>query len=177
MLRAVLPTALQWLSLILQALRLRRLQTRCIRKAHELRGARFGGDPRYIHPTAWLDASGGLTIGANVVMSLGVVVLTHDYAITVGLKAGGETPASDVAVRQPVVIGRDCFLGARAILLPGTELGDHVIVGAGAVVRGKIPGDSVVAGNPARIIGKASEWARRRLERTPPSQLAADPVD
>lgn len=49
-------------------------------------------------------------------------------------------------------IGHDCWIGRDATLLPGTELGCGVIVGAGAVVRGKIPDYAIVAGNPAKIV-------------------------
>ncbi len=50
------------------------------------------------------------------------------------------------------VIGNDVWIGTRATILPGTRLGDGVIVGAGAVVGGEIPPYSIVGGNPARVL-------------------------
>ena len=49
-------------------------------------------------------------------------------------------------------IGKNCFIGYGAAILPGTILGEQCVVGANAVVRGHFPPFSVIAGNPARII-------------------------
>lgn len=50
--------------------------------------------------------------------------------------------------RKPVHIGNDCFIGMNAIICKGTVLGDRCIVGAGSVVSGVFPDDSVIVGNP-----------------------------
>ena len=60
----------------------------------------------------------------------------------------------DKLVCKPVEIGRDVFVGCNCIILKGTKLGDRCVVGAGSVVSGTFPADSIVAGNPARVIGK-----------------------
>ena len=52
----------------------------------------------------------------------------------------------------------------RSMLLPGTTLGDNVIVGAGAVVKGTFPDNVVIGGNPAKIICNTNEWAERHFE-------------
>jgi exopolysaccharide acyltransferase PssR len=49
-------------------------------------------------------------------------------------------------------IGENCFIGINAMILPGVRIGDQVIVGAGAVVTKDVPANSVVAGNPAKVI-------------------------
>lgn len=51
--------------------------------------------------------------------------------------------------RKPVRIGEDCFIGMNVIICKGTILGDRCIVGAGSVVGGEFPPDSVITGNPA----------------------------
>ena len=62
-----------------------------------------------------------------------------------------------MAIVKPVSIGDNSFIGAKSIILPGTQIGDNVIIGAGTVVKGKIPDNVVVAGNPCRIIRSIDE--------------------
>lgn len=54
--------------------------------------------------------------------------------------------------RKTVAIGRGCWLGDSVMLMPGTHLGDHCLVGAGAVVRGTFAAGSVLLGNPAKVV-------------------------
>ncbi len=49
-------------------------------------------------------------------------------------------------------IGRNCFIGVGATILPGVRIGDEVIIGASSVVTKDIPSNSVAVGNPARVI-------------------------
>lgn len=49
-------------------------------------------------------------------------------------------------------IGRNCFIGAAAIIMPGVRVGDQCIVGSGAVVTKDVPPHSIVAGNPATVV-------------------------
>ncbi len=53
---------------------------------------------------------------------------------------------------KPVKIGKNVFIGCNCIILKGTVLGDNCVVGAGSVVSGSFPANSVIAGNPARVI-------------------------
>ncbi|HEY1674315.1 MAG TPA: acyltransferase, partial [Streptosporangiaceae bacterium] len=70
----------------------------------------------------------------------------HEYADP-DVPIGRQWPAN-----APVSIGAGSWLGAGAIVLPGSCIGRHVVVGAGSVVRGQVPDHCVVAGVPARII-------------------------
>jgi acetyltransferase-like isoleucine patch superfamily enzyme len=54
--------------------------------------------------------------------------------------------------QAPVRIGDGCWIGARAMILPGVTIGKRVLVAAGAVVTKDVPDDSLVAGNPARVV-------------------------
>jgi putative colanic acid biosynthesis acetyltransferase WcaF len=67
---------------------------------------------------------------------------THDFS----------DPALPLVVGE-IVVGADAFLGARAFILPGVTIGEGALVGACAVVSKDVPPWSVVAGNPARVIG------------------------
>jgi putative colanic acid biosynthesis acetyltransferase WcaF len=59
-------------------------------------------------------------------------------------------------ITKPITIGKNSFIGARAMILPGVSIGDQAIVGAMSVVTKNIPSDQVVAGNPARKIRESS---------------------
>ncbi|HEY3881348.1 MAG TPA: acyltransferase [Trebonia sp.] len=63
-------------------------------------------------------------------------------------------------VNRPVSVGAGSWLGAGAIILPGTAIGRNVVVAAGSVVRGEIPDRSVVAGIPAKVVREhtAAGW-------------------
>ena len=91
----------------------------------------------------------------NVTISYDVSVITHDNAPIKVIEG-----ATDIVGK--IVIGNNCFIGARAILLPGVSLADNTIVAAGSVVANSItqPG-VVVAGNPARIICTTEDYAKK----------------
>lgn len=65
-----------------------------------------------------------------------------------------------------IVVGDDCWLGLRSVLLRGAHLGKGVIVGAGSVVDFAVDDYSVVVGNPARVVGQALPGDRRRASMT-----------
>lgn len=57
-------------------------------------------------------------------------------------------------------IGRNCFIGGRSMILPGVTVGDNCVVGAGSVVTRDVPPNSIVAGNPAKVIRSNIEVGR-----------------
>ena len=63
-----------------------------------------------------------------------------------------EERAKGMAVSLPVNIGNNVWIGGGAIVMPGVSIGDNAIIGAGSVVTKNVPANTVVAGNPARII-------------------------
>ncbi len=88
------------------------------------------------------DANIEIGHGTYIAPGVGIITSNHDvYDLT------QRSGAADV------VIGKGCWVGMNSILLPGVELGDHTIVGAGAVVTHSFPqGYCMVAGNPAKMI-------------------------
>ena len=60
----------------------------------------------------------------------------------------------------PVNIGKNCWIGAGAIILPGITIGDNVVVGAGSVVTKDLPSNVVAVGNPCRILREVDEHDR-----------------
>ena len=61
---------------------------------------------------------------------------------------------------MPVRIGRNCWLGAGVIVMPGVTIGDNVVVGAGSVVTKDLPSDVVAVGNPCRVLREVNEHDR-----------------
>jgi acetyltransferase-like isoleucine patch superfamily enzyme len=99
-------------------------------------------------------------------IELGDDIQTGPYVYITDQNHGYEDPDVPVGlqptVERPVRIGSGCWLGANAIILPGTTLGRNCVVAAGAVVRGSFPDHSVVAGVPAKVIRELrdGEWQR-----------------
>lgn len=58
---------------------------------------------------------------------------------------------------RPVHIGRNCWIGAGAVILPGVTIGDNTVIGAGSVVTKDIPADVVAVGNPCRVMRQIDE--------------------
>lgn len=87
-----------------------------------------------------------IEIGDNSVLSA-CRVLTHDAS---SMSALGYSRVGRV------IIGKDCFIGADAILLPGTIIGDRVIIGAGAIVCGKVESNGVYVGQGSSLRKVAS---------------------
>jgi len=85
----------------------------------------------------------GISIGEGTVFGPGVKIVSANHN------------AKDLSTWEPaesIRIGKACWIGANAVILPGVEIGDSSIVGAGAVVTKSFPAKSVVAGNPAKTI-------------------------
>jgi len=59
-----------------------------------------------------------------------------------------------------VTIGKNCWIGAGAVIVPGITIGDNVVIGAGSIVTKDIPSNSVAVGNPARVIREVGERDR-----------------
>ena len=90
-----------------------------------------------------------ITIGDRVRLGCGAMVIDTDFhPIDAGQRASDPRDGRSV----PVVIGDDVFIGARAIVLKGTTLGNGCVVGAGSVVSGSFEPGTTLAGNPARVI-------------------------
>lgn len=141
------------------------------------RGMVIRGAPRYIAVKCWFDGTdyGLIELGHNVVISSNTRVLTHDYSATLALMALGVEVGADVANIRPVAIGDNSFIGTGSILMPGCRIGKNVIVGAGSVVRGEVPDNSIILGNPATVVGDTLDWGRKQLNLLNEHKLSMDP--
>lgn len=106
------------------------------------------GDDSWIGAFTVIDGSGGLTIGRGCDISAGAHIYTHS---TVGRAVSAHRQPIE---RQPVEIGDHVYVGANAVILMGSVIGHNSVVGAGAVVKeGTVaPPWSLLVGVPARVI-------------------------
>lgn len=122
--------------------------------------ANFGG--KHVHFGKNIYANFNLTmvddghiyVGDYTMFAPGVIVATAGHPILPELR---ETVYQ---YNMPVHIGKNCWIGAGAIILPGVTIGDQVIVGAGSVVTKDLPSNVVAVGNPCRVIREVNEHDR-----------------
>lgn len=100
-----------------------------------------------------------LTIGNNVAISGNVTLLLHDNA-PIKVSKGEYTD-----ILGKIEIGDNCFIGHSTVILPGVHIADNTIIGAGSVVTRSIeePG-WVLAGNPAKIVCTAEQYAEKNKQ-------------
>lgn len=93
-------------------------------------------------------------VGDHTMFGPNVVVATAGHPIVPELR--------ELAYQYnaPVHIGRNCWLGAGVIVLPGITIGDNSVIGAGSVVTKDIPANVVAVGNPCRVLRKINEKDR-----------------
>ncbi|WP_165047729.1 MULTISPECIES: DapH/DapD/GlmU-related protein [unclassified Adlercreutzia] len=129
-------------------------------------GMDIKGMPQFIAPSVHFDGKDYsiIHIGDKTVISKNVEFLTHDYSIARALEAIGEDMTLEAYFLRDIVVGNNCFVGLGSILMPGCTIGDNCIIGAGSVVRGDIPSNSIVIGNPQQIVGSTIEWARKKQQ-------------
>jgi acetyltransferase-like isoleucine patch superfamily enzyme len=136
-------------------------------------GLRLGRDVRVIGKPDFGSEPYLIEIGDHVTVSSHVTFVTHDGATWVfrhrpeyeGLQRFGR-----------IRIGNNCFIGTRAVILPGVSIGDNCVVGAGAVVTRSVPDNTVVAGSPAKAVCTYDEYVAKAAPRCRyyPPDVASD---
>ena len=106
------------------------------------------GERTFLNYGCFLDNLGSISIGSDCSIGMEVMLCTSTHEVGSGSKRAGD------AFGKPIVIGDGCWIGTRAIILPGVTIGSGVIIGAGAVVTKDCEPDGVYYGNPARLIRK-----------------------
>lgn len=110
-----------------------------------------------------------IDIGHNTAIAAGVTItdIDHPYEdISIPIE---QQPLS----HNPVTIGPECKIYNHAVILPGTTIGKHCVIGANSVVKGNIPDYSVAVGMPARIV-KRYNFTSRKWEKTNPDGTFID---
>ncbi len=119
--------------------------------------ANFGG--QFVHIGNNVYANYNLTlvddthiwIGDNTLIGPNVILCTAGHPVLPELREKG------MQFNAPVRIGKNCWLGGGAIVLPGVTIGDHTVIGAGSVVTKDIPSGVVAVGNPCRVMREIGE--------------------
>lgn len=114
--------------------------------------ANFGG--KHVHFGSHIYANFGLTlvddtyiyVGDHTMFGPRVVVATAGHPILPELREKA------YQFNAPIHIGKNCWIGAGAILLPGVTIGDDTVIGAGSIVTKDIPAHVVAVGNPCRVL-------------------------
>ncbi len=91
-------------------------------------------------------------VGDYTMLAPNVVIATASHPILPSLR--GEKA---LQFNTPVKIGKNCWLGAGVIVLPGVTIGDNTVIGAGSVVTKDIPANVVAVGNPCKVLRPISE--------------------
>jgi acetyltransferase-like isoleucine patch superfamily enzyme len=109
------------------------------------------GQNCYINTVSFSTEPYLIEIGNHVAIAGGVEFITHDGAIWCFRE---EIENADVFGK--IKIGSNVFIGNNCTILPNTVVGDNCIIGAGSIVRGQFPENSVIIGNPAKVVMSTS---------------------
>ena len=104
-------------------------------------------------------------IGDHTMMGPNVTLASAGHPILPELREHG------YQYNLPIHIGKNCWLGAGVIVVPGVTIGDNSVIGAGAVVTKDIPANVVAVGTPARVLRKIGDHDRKYYH----GQLEIDP--
>ena len=130
------------------------------------------GEGCYIEPPLHSNFGGGhVHFGKNVYVNFNLTLVddTHiyvgDYTMigpnvviaTAGHPILPELREQAYQYNMPVRIGKNCWIGSGAIILPGITIGDNVVVGAGSVVTKDLPSNVVAVGNPCRVLREVND--------------------
>ena len=117
----------------------------------------FGGG--HVHFGKWVYANFNLTlvddthiyVGDYTMFGPNVTIATAGHPILPELRRKG------YQYNMPVRIGKNCWLGAGVIVVPGITIGDNAVIGAGSIVTKDIPSNVVAVGNPCRVLREINE--------------------
>lgn len=133
-------------------------------------------DDIFVWHYAILDGTGGLRIGTGTQIGAWVGIFTHSSHIAIRVLgssyrdvAESDKPAYPIA---PVEIGDYVFVAAGSKILPGVTVGSYSLLAALSVINRDVPPHSIVAGNPAKVVGSTKELDRKAISEMDEAQLA-----
>ena len=118
-------------------------------------GEFLAGKSVYIGDSVHIDFSGGIVLEDYVSIAEGALILTHTHPIVGDVGELLYFRKKRDIIPTPITLKKSCWIGAKAIILPGVaEIGENAIITAGSVVSQSVPANSIVRGNPARVVTK-----------------------
>ena len=102
-------------------------------------------------------AASEIRIGEGTIIGADAMILDNDFHLPLPEWRWANAAAETA---KPILIGRGCFIGTRAIVLKGVTIGDGAVVGAGAVVTCDVPSEHLAFGNPAQVKPLPPNWRR-----------------
>ena len=106
------------------------------------------GNNVYIGPKGFLNAMAKIEIKSGTIIGPNLMILTANH----NFKNPNYLPYDETYILKEVIIGENVWIGANVLILPGTEIEEGAIIGAGTVVSGKIPKMAIVIGNPCQVV-------------------------
>ena len=98
----------------------------------------------FINACCRFQDNGGIEIGDGSMIGQGTTIVTLNHDLSPATRHD--------ATPKPVKIGQNVWIGASCTILPGVNIGDNAVIGAGSVVVKSVPANAVAVGNPARVI-------------------------
>lgn len=105
-----------------------------------------------------------ISIGSHVTLCSNITFITHDGATWV---FRDKAKYRDVIRYGRTTVHDNCFIGYNVTILPGISIGQNSVVAAGSVVTKDVPPNTIVGGNPAKVISNTSDYANKLLDSTP----------
>jgi len=125
-----------------------------------------------IHEMCYIDAAGGITIGDQVMIAHGASILSASHRID----QPGKAFMDQGYTFSKTTIGNDVWIGAKATIVGGVTIGDHVVIGANSVVTRDLPAHVVAAGSPARVVRHLDPASSVSLRDESPSRGMRSPA-
>ena len=115
------------------------------------------GDHAFVNFGALFMDSNTIEIGSRTFVGPNVQFITDTHPVKPEERireepVGDLWPYTPVTLAHPITVGRECWIGAGAIIMPGVTIGDQTVIGAGSVVTKNMPNRVVAVGNPARVM-------------------------
>lgn len=99
----------------------------------------------------------GIVIGDDVLIGSHVLITDHNHGDSSKEMLEKKPLDRPLLTKGEVIIGNSVWIGESAVILPGSRIGNHCIIGANAVVNGEVPDFSVAVGNPVKILKRKDQ--------------------